>query len=368
MKKRVAILGATGSIGTTALQVLRSRSDLDLTIVALSAHSNAKRLRELASEFDVPAICLTAQPVDGIYSGYDGLTAMLAEVNADIVLNGIAGFDGLKASVAALEAGADLALANKESIVCGGNLLFDIAKKHNVTIIPVDSEHSAIYELLKMRDLSELSSIILTASGGPFRSRDLASFDSITVEDALAHPTWQMGRKISIDSATMANKALEVIEASFLFGLDSSQIEVIIHPQSIVHSMIRTRDGAIYAQLGYPTMALPIINALTGMSSSLVKPLDFDHLSLTFEKADTKRFPLLQAGYDVLNKKGGYPLAFNAANEVAVEAFLNKRISYPRLIAIVEETLTHDWTQPPSSIAEVIALDDKVRSFSRKLM
>ena len=368
MKKRVAILGATGSIGTTALQVLRSRSDLHLDIVALSAHTNAKLLSELASEFDVPAICLTAQPIDGIYSGYDGLTAMLNEVEADIVLNGIAGFDGLKASVAALEAGADLALANKESIVCGGNLLFALAKKHNSKIIPVDSEHSAIYELVKMRKPGELASIVLTASGGPFRSRDLATFDSITVEDALAHPTWQMGKKISIDSATMANKALEVIEASFLFGLDPQQIEVVIHPQSIVHSIIRTRDGALYAQLGYPTMALPIINALTGMSSALVEPLDFTNLSLTFEAVDYKRFPLLQAGYDVLNKKGGYPLAFNAANEVAVEAFLNKRISYPRLIAIVEETLTHDWTHTPSSIAEVIALDGVVRSVSRNLV
>lgn len=366
--KRVAILGATGSIGRTALSVIRSRSDLNLQVVSLSSHNNIDELLRVSEEFHCEAICLTGQAVETPYSGYDGLIAMLNEHPVDIVLNGIAGFDGLKASVATLQAGYDLALANKESVVCGGELLFAIAKKHNAAIIPVDSEHSAIYELLKGRERDEIESVILTASGGPFRTRDLSTFDSITVRDALAHPTWQMGKKISIDSATMANKALEVIEASFLFGFSPKQIEVVIHPQSIIHSMIRTRDGALYAQLGNPNMSLPIINALTGMSSNLVKPLSFDDLSLTFDRIDYKRFPLLECGYAALNDQGGYPLAFNAANEVAVHAFLEEEISYPKLIEVVQRTLEKDWSQTPTSVDEIIALDEQVRAFSKELL
>ncbi|HOE89485.1 MAG TPA: 1-deoxy-D-xylulose-5-phosphate reductoisomerase [Sphaerochaeta sp.] len=366
--KRIAILGATGSIGTTALSVLRNRTDLPLKVISLSAHNNRERLLALANEFSSEALCFTGSKEEGFFHGYEGLKAMLEEYPVDIVLNGIAGFDGLKASVAVLEAGYDLALANKESVVCGGELLFELARKHNAKIIPVDSEHSAIYELLRGRERKDVSSLILTASGGPFRSRDLSTFDSISVGDALAHPTWQMGKKISIDSATMANKALEVIEASYLFGFQGDAIEVVIHPQSIVHSMIRTRDGAVYAQLGNPDMSLPIINALTSMSSNLVSPLDFNHLMLTFEAIDEKRFPLLRCGYDALSGQGGYPLAFNAANEVAVEAFLSERITYPRLIHTVQRTLDHDWTFTPKSVEEIIALDSEVRSKAKELM
>jgi len=366
--KRIAILGATGSIGTTALSVLRTRSDLPLKVVSLSAHNNKERLLALSKEFDAEALCFTGDDQKGVFHGYDGLKAMLDEYPVDIVLNGIAGFDGLKASIAALEAGCDLALANKESVVCGGSLLFELAKKHDAKIIPVDSEHSAIFELLKGRAREDVSSLILTASGGPFRNRSLSTFDSIAVDDALSHPTWRMGKKISIDSATMANKALEVIEASYLFGFQGDEIEVVIHPQSIIHSMIRTRDGAIYAQLGNPDMSLPIINALTSMSSDLVKPLNFNHLSLTFEEIDYARFPLLRCGYDALSRQGGYPLAFNAANEVAVEAFLSERITYPKLIDIVQRTLDHDWTFTPTTVEEIIALDREVRLASKELM
>lgn len=366
--KRIAILGATGSIGTTALSVLRTRSDLPLKVVSLSAHNNKERLLALSKEFDAEALCFTGDDQKGGFHGYDGLKAMLDEYPVDIVLNGIAGFDGLKASIAALEAGCDLALANKESVVCGGSLLFELAKKHDAKIIPVDSEHSAIFELLKGRTREDVSSLILTASGGPFRNRSLSTFDSIAVDDALSHPTWRMGKKISIDSATMANKALEVIEASYLFGFQGDEIEVVIHPQSIIHSMIRTRDGAIYAQLGNPDMSLPIINALTSMSSDLVKPLNFNHLSLTFEEIDYARFPLLRCGYDALSRQGGYPLAFNAANEVVVEAFLCERITYPKLIDIVQRTLDHDWTFTPTTVEEIIALDRDVCLASKELM
>ncbi|NLZ77079.1 MAG: 1-deoxy-D-xylulose-5-phosphate reductoisomerase [Spirochaetales bacterium] len=366
--KRIAILGATGSIGTTALSVLRTRTDLPVKVVSLSAHTSRNRLLALSKEFNADAVCFTGDRQDGFFHGYEGLKAMLEEHPVDIVLNGIAGFDGLKASVAALEAGADLALANKESVVSGGPLLFELAERHHAAIIPVDSEHSAIFELLKGRAKEEISSLILTASGGPFRNRDLSTFASITVGDALAHPTWRMGRKISVDSATMANKALEVIEASYLFGFRGDEIEVVIHPQSIVHSMIRTRDGAVYAQLGNPDMSLPIINALTSMSSDLAPPLDFTRLTLTFEGVDERRFPLLRCGYDALENRGGYPLAFNAANEVAVEAFLSERITYPRLIDIVRKTMELDWSATPASVEEIIALDREVRSNAEELL
>lgn len=370
--KRVIILGCTGSIGSTALEAIRTKH-LDLQVVGLSAHTNAPQLIALAHEFSAQAICLTSTTLEEVsslntYSYFSGLERMLHSLDADIVLNAIAGFDGLRASLSALECGFDLALANKESVVCAGPYLFEMAKKYGSTIIPVDSEHSAIAELLKGHERQQVQSLIITASGGPFRTLDADHFAAITVEQALAHPTWNMGKKISIDSATLANKALEVIEASHLFGFDADHIEVVVHPQSIVHSMIRTRDGAVYAQLGNPDMTLPIVNALCTGIPSLVKPMDFTNLSLTFEQPDFKRFPLLGLAFEILRRKGSSALAFNAANEVAVHAFLARKISYPALVQIVMRTLDQKWDEDIDSFEHILALDAKARMVARSLI
>ncbi|NCC63378.1 MAG: 1-deoxy-D-xylulose-5-phosphate reductoisomerase [Spirochaetia bacterium] len=370
--KRIIILGCTGSIGSTAIQAIRDKN-LPLEVVGLSAHTNATTLKALAQEFSVEAVCLTSAYLGELdncktYSYSSGLKQMINHLDADIVLNGIAGFEGLFASLLVLERGFDLALANKESIVCSGSYLFSLARERGAKIIPVDSEHAAISELLYNRDLRDIQSLIITASGGPFRTLERSRFSTITVEQALAHPTWKMGKKISIDSATMANKALEVIEASRLFGFDKNQIEVVIHPQSIVHSMIRTIDGAVYAQLGYPDMTLPIINALDRGHHSLVKALDFTSLTLQFEKPDFHRFPLLALAFSILERKGSSALAFNAADEIAVAAFLAKKISYPKLIEVVERTLDQDWSREASSYEETLVLDHKAREIARSLL
>ncbi len=367
---RVIILGCTGSIGSTALKAIRENL-APLQVVGLCAHSHAESLASLAKEFGAEAVCLT----NGAhyectnartYRGFSGLQQMLKELDADIVLNAIAGFEGLKASLISLGQGFDLALANKESVVCAGSFLFEVARANNRRIIPVDSEHSAILELLKGRSRESVDSLILTASGGPFRTMEKERFSSITTEQALAHPTWKMGRKISIDSATLANKALEVIEAAHLFGFDGDHIEVVIHPQSILHSMIRTTDGAVYAQLGNPDMTLPIINALTEGSRNLVKRLDFTKLSLHFEAPDYQRFPLLDLAFSILKRKGATALAFNAADEVAVGAFLDGSISYLRLIEVVQRTVEENWDEKIHDFDQILALDAKARDIARR--
>lgn len=364
--KRVVILGCTGSIGQTALRAIRTR-DLDIKVAALSAHSDAVSLVALGREFKADALCLTSHNLENLtdiktFSGFDGLAHMLESIEADIVLNAIAGFDGLKASLLALEKGFDLALANKESVVCAGSYLFEVAEAHHCTIIPVDSEHSAIAEILKGRKPEEIDTLILTGSGGPFRTLAKEQFSTITVEQALNHPTWKMGKKITIDSATLANKALEVIEAAYLFNLPPERIEVVIHPQSIVHSMVRTTDGAVYAQLGNPDMTLPIINSLTTGAPSLVKPLDFSNLTLTFEKPDFDRFPLLGLAFDLLRRGGCSTLAFNAADEVAVHAFIQGTVSFTKLTDAVQRTLDHHWEDRVTSLDQILELDRKARS------
>jgi 1-deoxy-D-xylulose-5-phosphate reductoisomerase len=371
--KRVIILGCTGSIGTTAITAIRFNK-ADLHVVALSAHQDSPSLLSLAKELSSEAICLTGgncPPSESsllTFSGQTGLIQMLQSVEADIVLNAIAGFDGLQATIAAIEAGFDVALANKESVVCGGAYLFNLAKKHNVRIIPVDSEHSAIYELLKTRKREEIDSLVITASGGPFRNLPIEQFKDITVEQALHHPTWKMGKKITIDSATMANKALEVIEAAYLFEFPSSKIEVVIHPQSIVHSMIRLKDGAVYAQLGKPDMTLPIVNAMTGGAEKLVAPLSFSQLQLTFDEPDFLRFPLLEQAFSILERKGSSPIAFNAADEVAVHAFLDKRCTYSQMISAVLKTMEREWGTSASDFSQTLELDRKARALARSFL
>jgi 1-deoxy-D-xylulose-5-phosphate reductoisomerase len=358
--RNVIVLGATGSIGTTALTAIKERK-LPLRVVGLSAHTNKEKLHELGSSFQTDNLALTGE-------GFGTLKEMLSKTDADIVLNGISGFDGLKASVAVLESGKNLALANKESVVCGSSFLFRIARERRLSITPVDSEHSAIYELLKDKKEEDVASLVITASGGPFRTKTRDEMEKMTVAEALHHPTWKMGRKITIDSATLANKAMEVIEASGLFGFAPEQIEVVVHPQSVVHSMVRMKNGAVYAQMGNPDMTLPIISALLpGTSVPLVRPLGFTGLTLTFEKPDTERFPLLALAFTILSRKDASAIAFNAADEIAVAAFLEGKIGFLDIEKIVQK-VTLETTEPlPETLDEAIGIDKKARERARRL-
>lgn len=354
------ILGATGSIGNTALKAIRDKR-LPIIIKGLVANSSAEKLATWGAEFNAPTLLMKD------HTRAD-LKAFLINNKADIVLNGIAGADGLFASLASIEAGSDLALANKESIVMGGDFLFSYAKEHQVKIIPVDSEHSAIYHL--MANLKEKPShLIITASGGPFLHQKDTS--TVTPSEAIKHPTWKMGPKISIDSATLANKGLEVIEAGFLFSMPADKIEVTIHPQSIVHSMIQMDSGPIYAQLSPPDMTYPIISALDDEHfplEDIVKRLDFSALTLNFSAWDRNQFPLLSLAYQVLERKGSYPIAFNAADEVAVQSFISGQIGFNQINEIVQRTLESDWTLPSCDFASIEETDKLVRILSRQII
>ncbi|HPZ15862.1 MAG TPA: 1-deoxy-D-xylulose-5-phosphate reductoisomerase [Sphaerochaeta sp.] len=365
--KRIAILGSSGSIGQTTLTAIRTHA-LPLSVVSLTSHTSVDRLIADGRACGAEALCSTGTPVEGLYHGFDGLVAMLDEHPVDIVLNAISGFAGLRASLAVLERGIDLALANKESVICGGALLFETARRHNCRIIPVDSEHSAIASLLRGHEREHVQSLILTASGGPFRTLESDRFAHLKAADALAHPTWQMGKKITIDSATLANKALEVIEASYLFGFSGDEIEVVVHPQSIVHSMIRTTDGAVYAQLSKPDMSLAIIGALLDGPEDIVDRLDFDALSLSFERPDLDRFPLLGLAFEILRRGDLSTIAFNAADEVAVAAFLEGTIPYPVMIDVVRRTVDHEWEGTITSYQQIVEVDTRARRLAKSLL
>lgn len=352
--RKVIILGATGSIGTTCLNAIRN-GILKAKVMGVVARSSVSALRSISEEFSCPYL-LNDSP--------EQLKGFLSSLDGDIVLNGIAGASGLEASLLSLEAGFDLALANKESVVMGGDFLFSEARRLGRRIIPVDSEHSAIYHLLK--GYPDIASCVITASGGPFYGRH--DLDQVTPEQAAAHPTWKMGRKISIDSATLANKGLEVIEAGFLFGLDASQIEVTIHRQSIIHSMIRMKNGAVYAQLSPPDMTLPIVSAVNDEAEEIidaVKPLSFRNLTLTFSEWDPEEFPLLALAYEALGKKGSYPIAFNAANEVAVQLFCDGKIRFTDIARITERVLhENDFSAKCNSFDEIVREDARARKLA----
>jgi 1-deoxy-D-xylulose-5-phosphate reductoisomerase len=347
MKKKIAVLGATGSIGRSALALLRQNRE-DFEPLLFSAHHDRDGLLRLGRLFPEAKLALTSPLGTGFsgYTGMDGLFRAINECGADMAINGIAGAAGLEPSLAALEAGMDLALANKETLVMAGPLVFEKARQRGRRIIPVDSEHSAIFHLLEAHKRDNLDTVILTASGGPFRTFPAEKLVAVRPHDALAHPTWNMGAKITIDSATMANKGLEVIEAVRLFDLDASRIQVVVHPQSIVHSMIRFLDGAVYAQLSKPDMRFPIQDALyyPQKCASPLGNLDFSHLSLDFEAPDEERFPLLPLAYRAIRAGALYPVAYNAANEVAVAAFLAERISFPAIFHTVDAVFQQDWS------------------------
>jgi 1-deoxy-D-xylulose-5-phosphate reductoisomerase len=348
MKKKVAVLGATGSVGQSTMDVLRQRPD-DFEVVLLSSHTNIRGLLGLVREFPTARLALSGPvpPEGGIkaYYGSQGLLMAIAESGADVVVNGIAGAVGLTPSLAALEAGADLALANKETIVMAAPLVLALAERNHKRILPVDSEHSAIFNLLEAHGKEGLDKILLTASGGPFRTLPVEQFHYIKPEEALAHPIWHMGPKITVDSATLANKGLEVIEAAGLFGVEPEEISVVIHPQSIVHSMVVFRDGGVYAQMSKPDMRLSIHGALYWPERRACSfgALQFDGLTLEFDQPDYKKFPMIPLAYEAVRAGGLYPAVYNAANEVAVRAFLSKKIGFLDISAIVEYVFNKDW-------------------------
>ncbi|MDR2618354.1 MAG: 1-deoxy-D-xylulose-5-phosphate reductoisomerase [Treponema sp.] len=373
MKKKVAVLGATGSIGKNTLDVIRQGKD-DFEPVLFTAGSSSDALLELKKEFPHALLALTGEgpQIPGVrYRGKQGLLDAVSSCGMDIAVNGIAGAAGLEPSLACLEAGADLCLANKETIVMAGPLAFKTANEHNARIIPVDSEHSAIFKLIEAYGRENVDEIILTASGGPFRSLPRERLEAVSPGEAMAHPTWNMGPKISVDSATLANKGLEVIEAVRLFGLDPGKIRVVIHPQSVVHSLARLCDGAVYAQLSKPDMRLPIHDALYWPLTppSPFGALDFDNLVLNFEKPDTEKFPMLALAYRACSSGPLYPAVYNAANEAAVEAFFEKEISFLEIPRIVEYVLREHWETPGTSFPDlqtILETDKKARELARR--
>jgi 1-deoxy-D-xylulose-5-phosphate reductoisomerase len=352
-ERRIALLGATGSIGRQALEVVAANQEL--TVCALA--SGSQPLDELAADLGV----------EHVQVGGD-LTHVLGAAEPDLVLNAIVGFAGVGATLWALEHGVTLALANKESLVAAGDLALAAWKQGGGTLLPVDSEHSALFQCLDGHAANTVESVVLTASGGPFRNHSRAELESVGVEDALAHPTWSMGPKITIDSATLANKGLELIEAHYLFGLDYDSIEVVVHPTSVVHAIVRFRDGASLAHLGYPDMRVPISFALTHPErrATLLPGLDFSAgLQLQFEPPDLERFPLLGLAREAGERGGTYPCAFNAANEVAVAAFLDGRIGFLDVATLVEDALGAFDGAPAGDLDELIEADMQARRLAQ---
>ena len=352
--KKIAILGSTGSIGTQTLDIVREQGDIQ--VVAMAAGSNIKLLEAQMREFHPALVSVWDEKKASelrtntkdlgikIVSGMEGLLEVSVIPESEILVTAIVGMLGIRPTIAAIKARKKIALANKETLVTAGHIIIPLAKEYDVPILPVDSEHSAIFQSLQGAGDNKISKILLTASGGPFRGRKLDDLKDIQVEDALKHPNWSMGRKITIDSSTLVNKGLEVMEAKWLFGVELDQIEVVVHPQSVIHSAVQYEDGAVIAQLGTPDMRLPIQYALYYPERRKMsgKRLDLFELgSLTFERPDTKTFLGLALAYDAMRKGGSQPTVFNAANERAVAMFLDRRISYPQITEIIEDCMEH---------------------------
>ena len=347
--KRVALLGATGSIGRQALEIVAGHPELELVAAASGS-----------------------QPIDGLAPltqvGGDP-TELLEQAEPDVVLNAVVGFAGLPATLWALERGVTLALANKESLVAAGELALRAQDRGGGLLLPVDSEHSAAFQCLEGRTPEQVDALVLTGSGGPFRGRRREELEEVTPKEALAHPTWSMGPKITVDSATLANKGLELIEAHFLFGLPYERIEVVLQPTSVVHALVRFRDGASLAHLGYPDMRVPISFALTypERASTSVPPLDFSQgLVLEFELPDSDTFPMLALARQAGEEGGTYPCAFNAANEVAVAAFLDRRLPFLGIAAAVAETLAEVGGAPARDLDDLIEADATARRLAER--
>lgn len=372
--KRIAILGSTGSIGTQALNVIRRHRDL-FAVEVLCAGSNADLLIEQALEFEPNAVAIAneaqyakveeaLQPHDiKVFAGAEAVADLMEMSTIDVVLASIVGFAGLKPTLRAIEHHKPIALANKETMVVAGQIVTDAAKRNGVPILPVDSEHSAIFQSL-VGECGEVDKILLTASGGPFRGRTREQLQSVTLADALKHPNWSMGRKVTIDSASLMNKGLEVIEAKWLFDVSAHQIEVLVHPQSVVHSMVQYVDGSIKAQLGVPTMETPIQYAFSfpNRIESHLPRLSFDtYPQLTFEHPDTETFRCLALAYEAIDKGGNMPCIMNAANEVAVQRFIEGKLSFLGIADFVERQMEKGTFLPNPSLDDLFATDNEIR-------
>lgn len=381
-KKRIAILGSTGSVGTQALDVVRTFPNR-FAVTVLTASNNAEMLIEQALEFKPKTVVIVNEshylhvktslqglPIE-VFCGKEALEAAVELAEIDVVLNAVVGSAGLHPTMNAIRHGKDIALANKETLVVAGELVVDLAKKHGVNLLPVDSEHSAIFQCLVGEGLNPIEKIYLTASGGPFRGKDRSFLENVTPEQALKHPNWSMGAKITIDSASLMNKGLEVIEAKWLFDLEADKIDVIVHPQSIIHSIVQFQDGSMKAQMGLPDMKLPIQYALTypARFSNSFPRFDFmNYESLTFEKPDLETFRNLKMAYQALREGGNRACVLNAANEVVVDAFLKHEISFLGMSDVIEETLCQVKNNTALRLNDYIAYDSESRIVARDLI
>ena len=367
LERKIGILGSTGSIGTQTLEIVRSNPDFK--VIALAAGSNVDLMEKQAREFQ-PELCVMwteeaakelrlrlSDTSVTVLAGMDGLLTLAVMPEIQILVTAIVGMIGLRPTIAAIEAGKIIALANKETLVTAGHIIMPLAAKMEVPILPVDSEHSAIFQSMCGQSRKKVSKILLTASGGPFRGKKRQELLDITVEDALKHPNWSMGRKITIDSATLVNKGLEVIEAKWLFGVEPENIQVVVHPQSVIHSMVEYVDGAVIAQLGVPDMKLPIQYALTCPYRRPMegKKLDFYELSsMTFEKPDTDTFRGLSMAYDAIAAGGSMPTVYNAANEKAVSLFLNREIKFLEIYDLIQGAMENHKVKENPTVEEIL--------------
>lgn len=381
-RKQIAILGSTGSIGTQALQVIAEHSDL-YEVYALTANNRVELLIEQARQFLPEAVVIANEdkyiqlkealqdlPIK-VYAGVEALSQVVESQPIDVVLTAMVGYAGLKPTINAIKARKAIALANKETLVVAGELINDLAQQYRVPILPVDSEHSAVFQCLAGEIGNPIEKVILTASGGPFRTCTLEQLKSVTKAQALKHPNWQMGAKITIDSASMMNKGFEVIEAKWLFGVKPEQIEVVVHPQSVIHSMVQFEDGAVKAQLGMPDMRLPIQYAFSypDRVKSSFDRLDFTQCTnLTFEQPDTTRFRNLALAYEALHRAGNMPCIVNAANEVVVAAFLRDEIGFLHMSDVIEKTMGEVAYIKTPSYEDYVATDAEARRIAREMI
>ncbi|MCI5994405.1 MAG: 1-deoxy-D-xylulose-5-phosphate reductoisomerase [Blautia sp.] len=376
MSKTIAILGSTGSIGTQTLEVVEANEDLK--VAALAAGGNVTMLEQQIRKFRPKLAALWSEEAAGdlrervrdldvkIVSGMEGLIEISTMPETDILVTAIVGMIGIRPTIAAIEAGKDIALANKETLVTAGHIIMPLAKKHKVRILPVDSEHSAIFQALNGEDHKQISRLLLTASGGPFRGKKREDLERVQVEDALKHPNWAMGQKITIDSATLVNKGLEVMEAKWLFGTELDQIEVVVQPQSVIHSMVEFTDGAVIAQLGTPDMKLPIQYALYYPERRFLggERLDFGKLKqITFEKPDMDTFQGLPLAFQAAAAGGSMPTVFNAANERAVSKFLHKQICFLEIYEIITACMDAHQVIADPGVEEILAAEQMTYEF-----
>lgn len=379
MAKKVSILGSTGSVGTQALKVISEQQD-GFEVTALASGSNLKLLEEQIRRFkprlvsvgdaELAGVLQKKFPTQKILYGTDGASACAAESGAEIVLNALSGALGMLPTLKALEAGIDVALANKETLVAGGALVMEAARKSGARLLPVDSEHSALFQCLQGEDPKNIRRLILTASGGPFRTFSASQLEEVTLEQALTHPTWSMGAKITVDSSTLMNKGLEVIEAYWLFNVPASQIEVVVHPQSVIHSLVEFCDGSLIAQASHPTMEIPIRYALSFPERLLCRGAPFDFMRapmLEFSLPDRVKFPCLQLAFDALEAGGSMPCFLNAANEVLVNLFLKRRVRWIEIPKILGQLMKRHTPSRLTRIEDVLEVDRLARELASEV-